>query len=77
MNDEKYLSIIWGPTADSHDVILQNVMLPELHVGDWLVWKDMGAYTLALSNTFNGLPIPLTIPIIRKSQWLADYFVLR
>jgi len=46
-------------------------MLPELNVGDWLIWKDMGAYTIVLAFAFNGYPIPIVIPIIRKSQWLV------
>lgn len=68
-SDEKFLSSLWGPTADSYDLILKKVMLPELHIGDWLVWKDMGAYSIAVATTFNGFPIPTVIPIIRKSQW--------
>ncbi|KAL6259626.1 hypothetical protein P5V15_009542 [Pogonomyrmex californicus] len=68
-SEEKFLSYIWGPTAASQDLIVKNVMLPELHIGDWLVWKDMGAYSVAISCTFNGFPIPTVIPIIKKSQW--------
>ncbi|KAM0735418.1 Ornithine decarboxylase [Formica fusca] len=68
-SDEKFLSNLWGPTADSYDLILKDVLLPELYIGDWLVWRDMGAYTLALSNTFNGFPIPDVKPFIRKTQW--------
>lgn len=71
MNNEKFSSILWGPTADSYDLIVKDVQLPELYVGDWLVWKDMGAYTLSLSNTFNGFPIPAVIPFARRSQWLV------
>ncbi|XP_025986938.1 ornithine decarboxylase 2-like isoform X2 [Solenopsis invicta] len=69
MSNEKFLSNVWGPTADPHDLIVKNVSLPELYIGDWLVWKNMGAYTLVLSNTFNGFPIPAVRPFIRKSQW--------
>ncbi|XP_024891419.1 ornithine decarboxylase-like [Temnothorax curvispinosus] len=69
ISEEKFLSNIWGPTADSYDLIIKNVMLPELQIGDWLIWKEMGAYTLSISCTFNGYPIPTVIPIIRKSQW--------
>ncbi|XP_072761190.1 antizyme inhibitor 2-like [Anoplolepis gracilipes] len=68
-SDEKFLSNLWGPTADSYDLILKNVLLPELYIGDWLVWRNMGAYTLAFSNTFNGFPIPVVKPYIRKTQW--------
>lgn len=65
------MSTLWGPTCDSYDVILKDVLLPELTIGDWLVWEDMGAYTLSLSTMFNGFPIPVVVPIIRKSQWLV------
>ncbi|XP_011062601.1 PREDICTED: ornithine decarboxylase 2-like isoform X2 [Acromyrmex echinatior] len=67
--DEKFLSNIWGPTADSYDLILKDVLLPEFHIGNWLVWRNMGAYTLTLSNTFNGFPIPTVRPFIRESEW--------
>lgn len=66
---EKFLSSIWGPTADSFDLIVKEVMLAEVQIGDWLIWKDMGAYSIALATTFNGFPIPIVIPIMRKSQW--------
>nr|XP_012230174.1 PREDICTED: ornithine decarboxylase 2-like isoform X1 [Linepithema humile] len=68
-NDTKYLSSLWGPTADSYDLIVKDVMLPELEIGSWLIWKDMGAYSIALATTFNGFPVPHVIPIIRQSQW--------
>lgn len=60
---------MWGPTCDSYDAILKSVLLPELHIGDWLIWEDMGAYTLSISTVFNGFPLPTVIPIIKKSKW--------
>jgi len=35
----------------------------------------MGAYTLTLSNTFNGFPIPTVRPFIRESQWLMSLYL--
>ncbi|XP_011863892.1 PREDICTED: ornithine decarboxylase 2-like isoform X2 [Vollenhovia emeryi] len=67
-SDEKFLSTLWGPTCDSYDVIVKDVLMPELHIGDWLVWEDMGAYTLCLCTAFNGFPIPKVIPFIRKRK---------
>lgn len=47
---------VWGPTCDSIDLITRTARLPrELQVGDWLVYEDMGAYTICASSTFNGL----------------------
>lgn len=53
-----YESSVWGPTCDGLDCILQNVQLPLHDVGTWLYFKDMGAYTIAASSTFNGMPGP-------------------
>lgn len=51
-------STIWGPTCDSMDCISRDAALPELQVGDFLVFHNMGAYTMAASSTFNGFPRP-------------------
>ncbi|XP_024876048.1 ornithine decarboxylase 2-like [Temnothorax curvispinosus] len=69
VSDEKFVSTLWGPTCDSYDVIVKDVLMPELHIGDWLVWEDIGAYSLCLCTEFNGFPIPKVIPFIRRSQW--------
>jgi len=53
-SDKKFKSCLFGPTCDSIDVICQDVMLPELQIGDWLYFTDMGAYTIASASTFNG-----------------------
>ncbi|XP_012536788.1 ornithine decarboxylase 1 [Monomorium pharaonis] len=69
ISDEKFPATLWGPTCDSYDVIVKDVLLPEFHIGDWLVWEDVGSYTLCLCTAFNGFPAPQVIPFIRKSQW--------
>ncbi len=51
---EQFLSSIWGPTCDSIDCIGRDVLLPEMNVGDWLVYEDMGAYTMCAASNFNG-----------------------
>lgn len=55
-NDERFVSYIWGPTCDSLDCILKDVMLPEFQQGDWLIWRDVGSYSMSLSSSFNGFP---------------------
>ena len=49
-----FTSSIWGPTCDSMDCIQRDAALPELEVGDWLFYNDMGAYTSCAASTFNG-----------------------
>jgi diaminopimelate decarboxylase len=51
---ELFKSILFGPTCDSIDLISENVMLPELAVGEWVYVENFGAYTSAASSAFNG-----------------------
>jgi diaminopimelate decarboxylase len=36
--------------------VYENIALPELHIGDILLFDSMGAYTTASASTFNGFP---------------------
>lgn len=47
-------SVMWGPTCDSIDCIKRDFLFPELDVGDWLIFRNMGAYTCCVATTFNG-----------------------
>jgi len=49
---------VWGPTCDGIDRIIENCQLPNLDVGDWLMFEDMGAYTVAAASSFNGFQKP-------------------
>lgn len=40
-------STLWGPTCDSADYLYKAVQLPELRNGDWLMFVNAGAYTVA------------------------------
>lgn len=51
--DEQFLSVLAGPTCDSIDVIDEGIMLPELEMGDLIVGRMMGAYTMASATDFN------------------------
>jgi len=51
---ETYKSTIFGPTCDSMDCIGKDIDLPELETGEWLYFKNMGAYTVAAASPFNG-----------------------
>ncbi|XP_076231000.1 ornithine decarboxylase 1-like [Calliopsis andreniformis] len=74
-SEKKFLSFVWGPTLDSIDCVLKNVMLPEFNIGDWLMWQNMGAYSVSFSITFNGYKTPTIYPFVRKSHWegIASY----
>ena len=50
---EKEHAVIAGPTCDSINVIAEDVSMPPLNIGDLVVGKQMGAYTMATATDFN------------------------
>ena len=57
---------LWGPTCDPMDRITEACSLPNLHMGQWLEFKRMGAYTNELFCTFNGFPKPRTVLMVPR-----------
>ncbi|KAH9629102.1 hypothetical protein HF086_008551 [Spodoptera exigua] len=55
---------VWGPTCDGLDCVLPATRLPRLAIGDWLIFRDMGAYTLPVASPFNGFPVPTVRPVV-------------
>lgn len=47
--------VLAGPTCDSIDVIAENILLPEMEIGDLVIAEMMGAYTAATATGFNSL----------------------
>lgn len=68
-NNELFVSTMWGQTADELDCILKNVRLPKFEIGDWLIWKNMGAYTISLAASSHGFTLSRVYPIIRRAEW--------
>ncbi|XP_040204534.1 ornithine decarboxylase 1-like isoform X1 [Rana temporaria] len=68
--DEKlYSSSIWGPTCDADDRIIEQCDLPELQEGDWILFENMGAYTVVASSTFNGFQRPTLHYVMSRPHW--------
>lgn len=53
--DDVHPSTVFGPTCDGLDTVLRDYHLPEMDVGDWLMFPNMGAYTLCGASKFNGI----------------------
>ena len=60
---EFYSSVLAGPTCDSIDVIAEDIELPEMFIGDVLVGKKMGAYTIVSATEFNYYPKPKVVVV--------------
>jgi ornithine decarboxylase len=50
---QAFPSVLAGPTCDSIDIIVEDLDLPELEIGDLVVAHMMGAYTMASATDFN------------------------
>ena len=57
-NEAVLTTAIFGPTCDGLDELVsinRNFCMPPCVDGDWLLWRNMGAYTHTASFSFNGL----------------------
>jgi len=59
---------IWGPTCDGLDIIVKGYDMPEAQIGDWIIFEDAGAYTLAAGSCFNGFQRPSHIYTFSASE---------
>lgn len=64
-----YDSTIWGPTCDALDQLIETIRMPELQIDDWVVFENMGAYTIPVASPFNGFPLPKIYCYISKDTW--------
>jgi ornithine decarboxylase len=58
-------SKIYGATCDSMDMIGENIMLPDLAIGEWVYVENFGSYTISASSNFNGMEKPINKYIFR------------
>ncbi len=70
---------IAGKHCESGDVLIDRVMLPVPRRGDVLAVPATGAYTLAMSSNYNGVPRPAAVLVtdgnarlIRRRETIAD-----
>ena len=56
--EKPYTYRLSSMTCLAGDVIGDYSFTQEIHVGDRLVFEDMGIYSMVKNNTFNGMPLP-------------------
>nr|KAF6443137.1 antizyme inhibitor 2 [Molossus molossus] len=66
-----YSSSLWGPAADGCDCVAEGLWLPQLHVGDWLVFENMGAYTVGMGSLFRGTQTCRITYAMSRVAWKA------
>jgi ornithine decarboxylase len=55
--------VLAGPTCDSIDVVAEDLPMPELAIGELLVARQIGAYTIATATDFNFFPRARVVPV--------------
>ena len=72
-----------GMHCESGDVLIDDVALPTPHRGDLLAVPATGAYTLAMSSNYNGVPRPAAVLVrggeerlIRRRETVDDLLAL-
>jgi ornithine decarboxylase len=63
---------VFGPTCDGLDCVYDEIALPLMDVDDWLVFPNLGAYTVAAQSSFNGIPRPV-VQYVRSDKALFDF----
>ncbi len=71
-----------GPLCFAGDVLARSIFLPNIEVGDWVVIRDVGAYTLGLwsRHCSRGMPLVLgyegddgrPLQVLRRGETPAD-----
>ncbi|KAM4049232.1 ornithine decarboxylase-like [Anomaloglossus baeobatrachus] len=59
---------LWGPCCTDYDCIIEEVSLPELEMGEWIIFPNKGAYSLSNATTFNGFKIPTVYYTISEDK---------
>lgn len=60
-----YPSSLWGPSLDQLDHVVERCLLPELSLGDWLLFSNMGACGL---DELRSLQLPVYYAV-STSDW--------
>jgi diaminopimelate decarboxylase len=81
--DPDELVSIAGMHCESGDVLIDDVVLPAPRRGDLLAVPATGAYTLAMSSNYNGVPRPAAVLVrngearlIRRRETVDDLLAL-
>ena len=60
-------STIWGPVMADNDCIKVDEKLPDLDIGDWLVFQNMGAYSNVCARRMQGNSLPKFCAFVGQS----------
>jgi len=58
--DNEQTSFIWGQTCDGVDYLTKESKFPYMERGEWIIYRNMGAYNESTECKFNGFELPKT-----------------
>ncbi|GAB0089339.1 Orn/DAP/Arg decarboxylase 2, N-terminal [Sergentomyia squamirostris] len=64
---------IWGISCGGNDKICDKLTLPPITIGDVLVFRNMGSYTIPIASSFNGFPIARVLYFAETDSWKDLY----
>ncbi|KAL7840351.1 hypothetical protein AOLI_G00256740 [Acnodon oligacanthus] len=64
-----FSSSLWGPSSDGLDQLVESCLLPELNVGDWLVFSHTGANSLGVMGAHADEHKPPVHYVISAGDW--------
>lgn len=67
-------SSLWGPSCDPLEQVVEHCLLPELVLGEWLVFNNMGASGLEELNAFNS---DISRPPVYYTITMCDWYKMR
>lgn len=69
-----FSSSLWGPSGDDLDQVVEHCLLPELSVGDWVLFTQAGAYSLGqpLPTSTDSTPPPVYYVISSRDWQVPD-----
>lgn len=64
-----FSSSLWGPSGDDMDQVVEHCLLPELNIGDWLIFSQAGAYSLGQPRCCTDTPAPHVYYVVSSADW--------
>ncbi|KAM4688435.1 antizyme inhibitor 1 [Discoglossus pictus] len=68
-DEQLFASSLLGPSFDELDIIVDHCLLPELNVGDWIVFENMGSGSLSEQSAFSDFEKPSLYNFMSFSDW--------
>lgn len=68
---------LFGMTCDGRDIIATDFVIPEMEVGDWMVFGGMGAYTVGPKSGFNGMEATTKVEVWNGESLEMEQIMVR